>query len=110
METLHHRLVDTAFAEISQTDGAAVGCVKHVALEMLHREIVDLHKRLALAHGLPLGIGHLMLLYLDVIFFRKVSQRVPVAQLLMLHYEVDGAATLAATETFTYAFGTRHGE
>ncbi len=77
---------------------------------MLHCKLVDTH------HPLPrillgtLGVGELTLLHLDMVFAGEILQRLPVAELLMLHYEVDRASPLAATEAFAYTFGAGYGE
>ena len=77
---------------------------------MLHGEIVGAE------HGLPrvvfvtLLICHLMLAHLDVVFPRQIAQGVPVAELLMLHYEIDRTAPFATTETFANSLGPRYRE
>ncbi len=104
MKPLDGPVVDASFAEIGKPDITAVRRICKIPLEMPHREVIGLHHALALIHFLALGISHLMLLYFDMVFTGKVTERFPIGHLLMLHYEIDRAATLAATEAFTNPF------
>ena len=72
---------------------------------MFKCEIVDIEECLPLADGLPLGFGHFMFLYLDVVFACEVAECVPVGELLVLHDEIHRRAAFAAAEAFAYAFG-----
>ncbi len=70
------------------------------------------HHQDALALILLLYIlgGDLFLLYLDIVFLRQVTERFGIGEMLMLHDEVDGVASLAAAETLEDAFCGRDGE
>ena len=108
VEFAHHGIVDAALAEVGQPDVAPVGRRLHIFLEMLESKVVDIEERLTLRHSLPLGVGHLMLLNLNIVFAGEVAQRVPVGELLMLHDKIDGASPLSAAETLADTLGARH--
>ncbi len=110
MKTLYSPFVYATLAEIGQSDVAAVGGIGKVAFEMIHGEIIRFHHSLSLIHLAAFLVGNLMLLNLNVIFFCKVAQRLPIRELLMLHHKIYRAATFTATETFADSFGSRHRE
>ena len=104
VEALDHRVIDSALAEVGESNGTALVGGRQVVLEMLHGEFIDGEKAFALRFPFALFGVHFPLLDLDVVFFREIAQGVAVGHLLEFHQETYGTASLSATETFADAF------
>ncbi len=73
METFNSPVIYATLTEIGQSDILSVSCVGQIMLEMLHRKIIDRHHGLTLIHFLTLGVAHLMLLNLYVVFIGEIT-------------------------------------
>ena len=98
MKFLYRGFIDASFEEICKTDVSAVGGVMDIPLEMLHGIFIDRKHTLAFRFKLTFLIGLLTLLYLDIIFFCKITQSLTVAQVLQLHKEIDGTTPSPTAE------------
>ena len=77
-------------------------------MEVLARPLVDDEHRLALRLLTLLVVRQFALLNLDVVFLRQPAQGLGIGNLLVLHQEVDGIATLATGKAFANLTGWRH--
>ena len=99
LKALYHGIAESSVAEVLERDVAPVGGVVQIVAEVLQREIVHGKHGLAVVLGLPLLCRQLLLYNLYVVFAGKIAQGFLKAHLLVLHYEVDRRAALAAAET-----------
>ena len=110
METGHHGVVDTAFAEICETYGFAVGMCGKIFFKMSQREIVYSPHGLTFAFLLALFVAYLMLFNLNMIFIGQIAKRFIEAHLFKLHDEIYRRAAFSATETLADATCRRYTE
>ena len=103
-------VADATTTEILLTDGDAVGIVLQDILEVFHSPLVDDEHRLTVALLLLLLVGEFLLLYLDIVFLCQPAQGLRIGNLLVLHQEVNGRATLATGETLADLLRRRHHE
>ncbi len=110
LEFLYDVVTYSTAAEILQTYSLSVGIVFQDVLEILLRPLVHHKHTLAVCSLLLFLSRQLALLYLDVVFVGKPSESVGIGDLLVLHEEVDGIATLATGKAMTDALRRRHHE
>ena len=70
--------------------------------------MIDNEHALAVVTKLFLPLGQLTFLDLDPIFLGKITQGVKIADLLMLHNEMNSRSTLATGKTLTDILGRRN--
>ena len=100
-------IVETALLEIGQTDVLTGLRLMQLPLEIGASPLVEHEHRLALGLRLFLLVGELLLMDFDVVFFSQVTQRLGVAELLMLHDEIYRATALATSKALANALGAR---
>ena len=109
-EFFYHPVVNSSFAEIGIAYIASFFGVGKDVLEMPGGEGEHGDERLTLGLGFSLGVGHLAVDNLYIVFLCEVAQRLVVGHVFKVHEEADGRAALSATETFEYALGFGHGK
>ena len=77
-------------------------------LEIVTCPFVEHEHGFALTLCLLFLVGEFLFLDLDVIFAGQIAQSFGIAELLVLHDEIDRTATLAASKAFADTLGTGH--
>ena len=77
-------------------------------MEILTSPFVDYKHRFALALFAFFIVSELTFLNLDIVLLCQPTQGLGIGNLLMLHQEVDGIATLATGKAFANLTGWRH--
>ena len=107
LELLDDVVAEAAAAEIGHADVAPLVGLPQGAAEVVAGPLVDDEQALALALRGLLFTRQFAFLDFDAVFLGQEAQGVGVAELFVLHDEVDGIATLAAGEALAEALGGR---
>ena len=91
-------VTDTTTTEILLADGDSVRVVLQQVVKVVHGPLVEDE------------LSQFLLLNLNIVFLRQPAQRLGIGDLLVLHQEVDGRATLATRKTLTDLLRWRHHE
>ena len=110
IKLLYDIIAHTTTAKILATDGHTIGIVMKDIPEVVHGPLVDDKHRLAVTLLTLLLLSQFFFMYLDIIFLSQPAQCLWIGNLLVLHQEVDGCATLTTREALTYLLGWRHHE
>ena len=103
-------VTDTTTTEILLADGDSVRVVLQQVVKVVHGPLVEDEHRLTVALFFLLLVSQFLLLNLNIVFLRQPAQRLRIGNLLVLHQEVDGRATLATRKTLTDLLRWRHHE
>ena len=101
-------ITDATVSEVRESDGSSVGMMVKRVTEVILGELVHDEHTLPCVLHLPFLSAQLLLRHLDVVFLGKPTERFAVVQLLVLHNEMNCAATLATGEALAQPLGWRH--
>ena len=101
------RVFQTAAPVVIVPHGAPLAAFQLVGEELLG-EIGHQQQALPALPGCDFLGGHLLFLDLDVILLGQITQRLDIAQVLVLHQEAHRGTRLAAAETLVDALGGRY--
>ena len=110
LEFLNYVVAEAALTEVGQTHGSPIDGVIHLLLEPCVGPFVDDEQALALALLGTLLVGLLALLDFDMVFLGQIAQGIGVGELLVLHDEMHGRASLAAREALADVLRRRYHE
>ena len=105
LELLYDIVAETTFTEIGKSNGTSVHGVVHLVLEPFERPFVQDEHALALRLcGTLLG-GKFLFLHLYAVFLGQIAKRIGIGQLLVLHDEADGIASLTTGKALAIILG-----